>query len=242
MQLTKIVEALLFSYQEPLSVEHMTRAIRETAREIFDNARDDAEATAAAPYIKVLEKDVKAAITTLLQHYETDGHSFTLIERATGWRLCAKPEFADWSRALYPEKRTPRLSQAALETLAIIAYRQPITKAAIEAVRGVAVDTLVQQLIDRGLVYVHGRSTLPGKPTLYATTERFLDHFGVREVADLPNAQELQRVPLPEPAPPAQGAKTKSSKKKTASSVKADPAPLDITAEAAQPDPTPTAE
>jgi segregation and condensation protein B len=90
-----------------------------------------------------------------------------------------------------------RLSQPALETLAIIAYRQPITRAGIEAVRGVSVDTMVQQLVDRGLVKIEGRADLPGRPLLYGTTEAFLDHFGVKSLDEMPNAQELRRVKLP---------------------------------------------
>jgi segregation and condensation protein B len=199
MELPKIVEAMLFSYQEPLSVEHMTRAIKETARDIFDTARDDDEATAVAPLTKVTEEEVLGAIQALIAHYDQDGHAFTIAERATGWRLCAKIEYTEWSRALYPGKKSPRLSQPALETLAIIAYRQPITRAGIEAVRGVAVDTMVQQLVDRGMVKIEGRAALPGKPLLYGTTEAFLDHFGVKNLDDLPNASELRRIKLPEP-------------------------------------------
>jgi segregation and condensation protein B len=198
MELTKIVEALLFSYQEPLSVEHMTRAVKETARDIFDTARDDEEAMAVAQLTKVGEEDVLRALHELIAHYDTDGHSFTIAERAGGWRLCAKAEFTEWSRALYPGKKSPRLSQPALETLAIIAYRQPMTKAGIEAVRGVAVDTMVQQLVDRGMVRVEGRAALPGKPLLYGTTDAFLDHFGIKSLDDLPNATELRRMKLPE--------------------------------------------
>jgi segregation and condensation protein B len=199
MELIKIVEALLFSYQEPLSVEHMTRAVRETAKDIFDMANDDAEADSVALLTKVTEAGVKDALQQLIAHYDKDQHSFTVVERPTGWRLCAKPEFTEWSRSLYPGKRIPRLSLPALETLAIIAYRQPITKAGIEAVRGVAVDNMVQQLVDRGLAKVEGRAALPGKPLLYGTTADFLDYFSVSSLEELPNALELRRVQLSDP-------------------------------------------
>jgi segregation and condensation protein B len=86
-----------------------------------------------------------------------------------------------------------------LETLAIIAYRQPITRAGIEAVRGVSVDSMVQQLVDRSLIKIEGRADLPGKPILYGTTEAFLEHFAVRTLDELPNATELRRVKLPTP-------------------------------------------
>ena len=204
MELIKIIEALLFSYQEPLSVEHMGRAVRETAREIVEAAGSDAEA--AAPLAVVTDELVSQALQELIASYERDGHSFTVVERSTGWRLCAKAEYAEWCRALYPGKKPQRLSLPALETLAIIAYRQPITKAGIEAVRGVSVDAMVQMLLDRGLVRVEGRAELPGKPLLYGTTEGFLEHFAIRNIDELPNAQELRRAKLPtaeSDAPPA---------------------------------------
>jgi segregation and condensation protein B len=120
------------------------------------------------------------------------------MERANGWRICARGEYAEWCRALYPGKKVQRLSQPALETLAIIAYRQPITKAGVEAVRGVSVDAMVQQLVDRGLVKIEGRADLPGRPLLYGTTEAFLDHFGIKSLDEMPNSGELRRVKLPE--------------------------------------------
>ena len=86
-----------------------------------------------------------------------------------------------------------------METLAIIAYRQPITKAAIEAVRGVSCDGMIQKLLDRDLIRIGGRADLPGRPLLYQTTELFFEHFGINTIDDLPNAAELRRVKLPEP-------------------------------------------
>lgn len=198
MELIKIIEALLFSYQEPLSVEHMGRAIRETAREIVE-AGTEQEAADAAVLVNITDKQVDETVQELVASYEKEGRAFTVAERANGWRLCARHEYAEWSRALYPGKKPQRLSLPALETLAIIAYRQPMTKSGIEAVRGVSVDAMVQQLLDRGLIKVEGRAELPGKPLLYGTTEQFLDHFAIRSVEDLPNAQELRRVKLPSP-------------------------------------------
>lgn len=196
MELVQIVEALLFSCQEPLSVENMCRAVRETAKEISD-AGGAEEGVAALQ--TTTEAQVVEAIQKLVEHYEQDGRSFTVVERSTGWRLCAKGDYAEWCRALYPGKKAHRLSQPALETLAIIAYRQPITRAGIEAVRGVSVDAMVQQLLDRGLIKIEGRADLPGRPLLYGTTDLFLDHFGVRNLDELPNAIELRRVKLPSP-------------------------------------------
>jgi segregation and condensation protein B len=204
MELTQIVEALLFATQEPLPLTQMVVAVKDTARDI----QEAAEATEGGPapipewlpdLLKVDELNIREAIDQLVAHYEQDGRAFTISERTQGWRLCAKGDYAEWCRALYPGKKIHRLSQPALETLAIIAYRQPITRAGIEAVRGVSVDAMVQQLVDRGLIKIEGRADLPGKPLLYGTTESFLDHFAVRTLDELPNAQELRRIKLPTP-------------------------------------------
>jgi segregation and condensation protein B len=144
------------------------------------------------------------------------------------------------------------LSGPALETLAIIAYRQPVTRADIEAVRGVAVDGVMQVLLDRGLVKICGRAEMPGRPLLYETTEFFLEHFGLRHVEELPNADELRRVPLPKPEIPAEdpaaagegGDKPKKGRKKkeenvpvlegdSDAAVRADAAPADPASDAA---------
>ena len=125
------------------------------------------------------------------------GRAYQVRETATGWLLSSAPGYAPWLRALYPEAKPTRLSASALETLAIIAYRQPITRADMEAVRGVSVDGVMQTLLDRGLVKIAGRSESAGRPLLYATTQFFLDHFGLRHLDELPNAAELRHIPLP---------------------------------------------
>lgn len=206
MELISIVEALLFATQEPLGVPQMCAAVKETAKDIVDAASESASEDGVprmqipewvAPLAATTEEQVRAILDELIARYAAEKHAFTLVERANGWRIAARGEYAEWCRALYPGKKVQRLSQPALETLAIVAYRQPITKAGIEAVRGVSVDAMVQQLIDRGLMKIEGRADLPGRPLLYGTTEAFLDHFGVRSLDDMPNASELRRVKLP---------------------------------------------
>ncbi|MDP1588687.1 MAG: SMC-Scp complex subunit ScpB [Prosthecobacter sp.] len=198
MELISIVEALLFATQEPLGVPQMCAAVKDTAKDIVESASEDVAVPEwVAPLAATTEEQVRAILDELIARYEAEKHSFTLVERANGWRIAARGEYAEWCRALYPGKKVQRLSQPALETLAIVAYRQPITKAGIEAVRGVSVDAMVQQLIDRGLMKIEGRADLPGRPLLYGTTEAFLDHFGVRSLDDMPNASELRRVKLP---------------------------------------------
>ena len=100
-------------------------------------------------------------------------------------------------RGLFPEPKPARLSAPALETLAIIAYRQPITRADVEAVRGVTIDGVLQTLMERGLVKISGRAEIPGRPLLYETTQFFLDHFGLRTLDELPNVEELRKRYLP---------------------------------------------
>jgi segregation and condensation protein B len=100
-------------------------------------------------------------------------------------------------RQLFPATKPARLTPPSLETLAIIAYRQPITRADVEAVRGVAIDSVLQTLMERGLVKIAGRAEVPGRPLLYETTQFFLDHFGLRNLDELPNSEELKRRPLP---------------------------------------------
>ena len=199
MELIRIVEALLFACQEPLTVAEMGRAIRDTARETKESAKESGEPVdeEKAAMESVTDEQIRSAIDELVAHYDQDSRAFTIVERSSGWRLCARGEYAEWCRALYPGKKPSKLSAPALETLAIIAYRQPITKSAIEAVRGVSVDAMMQQLLDRGLVKIEGRAELPGRPLLYSTTDLFLDHFGVRTLDDLPNSAELRRVKLP---------------------------------------------
>lgn len=200
MELTAIVESLLFATQEALPLTQMVTAVKDTAKDIKEAAAEGEEIPEwVEALLKIDELSVREVIDQLVAHYDQDGRAFTIIERPHGWRLCAKAGYAEWCRALYPGKKVQRLSQPALETLAIIAYRQPITKAGVEAVRGVSVDAMVQQLVDRGLVKIEGRADLPGRPLLYGTTENFLDHFNVKNLDELPNASELRRVKLPTP-------------------------------------------
>lgn len=149
------------------------------------------------PFAKVHSGDIVEALILLEEEYRNFPRSFELRENAGGWQLVTRPVFSPWLRQLFPENRPARLSAPALETLAIIAYRQPITRADIEAVRGVAVDGVMQTLMDRELVRIAGRSELPGRPLLYETTQFFMEHFGLKNLDDLPNADELRRVALP---------------------------------------------
>ncbi len=189
MDLPQIVEALIFAAPEPVTATEIAKAIRRAA---VDSGEEDAR-----DWEKITQKKVEKVIDGIGEAFATAGRPVELMEGPTGWRFVTRAEYAEWVRSLLPEMRPERLSPPALETLALIAYRQPITKADIEAVRGVSVDGVLHKMMDRGLVKVGGRADLPGRPLLYETTELFQEHFGVKDLDDLPNAAELRRVELP---------------------------------------------
>jgi len=189
MTLTRVIEALLFSAQKPLSIRELATAIK--------GAEDDLASETPNEFARVKDSEVGAALEQLKTEYIQQGRAFLLIEKAEGWQLATDPSFARWVRQLFPAPKPARLSAPALETLAIIAYRQPITRADVEAVRGVNIDGVLQTLMDRGLVKIAGRAEVPGRPLLYETTQFFLDHFGLRNLDELPNAEELRKRNLP---------------------------------------------
>ncbi len=206
MQLTAIIEALLVASESPLGAEEIARLVRSRVAEAEDvHARENEDGNAPEPMPEWLvsmaatsAEEVVAAIGALNAHYEETSRAFAILERAKGWKLYTRPEYGEFIRQMFPGRKPERLSGPAMETLAIIAYRQPITKAAIEAVRGVSCDGMIQKLLDRDLIRIGGRAELPGRPLLYETTELFFEHFGIRTIDDLPNASELRRVKLPE--------------------------------------------
>ena len=207
MQLSAILESLLVASQEPLSSEEMARLVRARVAEAEDvHQRETDEGSSPAPlpdWITALAKtslgDAAAAVAGLNSHYEESGRAFTILERPKGWKLYTRTDYGEFVRHLFPGRKPERLSGPAMETLAIVAYRQPITKAAIEAVRGVSCDGMIQKLLDRDLIRIGGRAELPGRPLLYLTTDLFFEHFDINSIDDLPNSSELRRVKLPEP-------------------------------------------
>jgi segregation and condensation protein B len=192
MLLLQVLEAILFASPRPLPTGEIVGLFKAAAKEDTENG--DCAALAG-----LREGEVHASLLALRDKLSTEGRGMLLEETASGWQLVSGVQFGAWVRQLFPGDRPARLSPAALETLAIVAYRQPIARSEIEAVRGVAVDGIMQTLLERGLVKIAGRSELPGRPLLYGTTQYFLDHFGVRDVAELPNAAELRRVSLKPP-------------------------------------------
>ncbi|HEV2692487.1 MAG TPA: SMC-Scp complex subunit ScpB [Verrucomicrobiae bacterium] len=196
MEIKFILESLLFSAQKPMSEKELRDLLISAA------TTEDAD-DSAKPFKKVKDSDVTAALEALARDHETAARSYRLACVAGAWQFVTQPEFSPWLRALVGVKNRPtRLSQAALETLAIIAYRQPVTRAEVESVRGVNVDGTMQTILERGLVEQSGRAEVVGRPALYSTTPFFLEYFGLPGLEELPAADELRRIQVVHPPAP----------------------------------------
>lgn len=169
MKEKSIIEALLFVSNNPITREQMTEVLKNVSKEKLD------------PLIEELN-----------QEYIQNGHSFQIEEIAGGWQLRTRAEFGPWIKDMLNIQHRERLSAPALETLAVIAYKQPITKVEIEGIRGVNVDYILHALVDRGLIRVVGRKDVIGRPFLYGTTTQFLEHFGLSTLKDLPENDALK--------------------------------------------------
>ena len=192
MELKFILESLLFAAQKPLNPTEL--------RELLAGAAEESDEAAVKSFKKSKPDDIEAALEQLVQEHAGAQRSYRLACVAGAWQFVSLPEYAPWLRALLGKKiRPPRLSQPALETLAIIAYRQPLTRAEIEQIRGVAVDGVMQTLLERGLVERVGRAEVVGRPMTYGTTTLFLDYFGLRSLDNLPAADELRRIEIKKP-------------------------------------------
>jgi segregation and condensation protein B len=166
--LAQLLEAALFSAARPLTVEELGTL--------------DADATHA---------DVRVALDLIREHYDFDQHGIELVELAGGYQILTRPVHAATIERAQFSVRTPKLTAATLETLAVIAYRQPVGRAEIEEIRGVSAGGVLRSLQERGLIEVVGRSEGMGRPLLYGTTPLFLELLGLRDLTDLPKAEEL---------------------------------------------------
>lgn len=191
-ELKSVLEALLFAAPAPRSAEDL--------KALLAGAAEQCEAPAVRALKKARVAEITAALEALQAELEAAGRSFRLTCVAGAWQFVARPEFAPWLQARAGERARPaRLSQPALETLTIIAYRQPITRAEIEQIRGVSVDAVLQTLLERGLIEVVGRAEVVGRPQMYGTTRAFLEYFGLARLEDLPGGDELRRIPVERP-------------------------------------------
>ena len=192
MELKLVLESILFSSQKPLSIAELRACIKEAPGYAEEPIPTELQQVKAAVLEQTLE-DLSRDINVM-------GRSFRLTCVAGSWQFVNAPEYVAWIKALVGHRpRAPRLTQAALETLAIIAYRQPLTRAEAEQIRGVSVDGVLKMLIDRGLVEQAGRAEVLGRPMTFKTTELFLEYFGLKNLEDLPAADDLRRVPVDKP-------------------------------------------
>ena len=164
MEPKKIVEAILFSSSEPLTTSKLSSVLE-----------------------NVDGKRVRQAIKELNEEYEREEHAFRVEEIAGGFQMLTRPEYAEFVDKFRTIVRKSKLSQAALETLALIAHKQPITRAEIESIRGVQCGEVLRSLADKRLVKVAGRKDVPGRPLIYAITRNFLEHFGLNSIKDIGN-------------------------------------------------------
>jgi segregation and condensation protein B len=188
MRLTQIVEALLFASDAPLSAGDIA---------LIDERLD--------------EDTVEAVVQQLREEYESQERAFTIYEIAGGYQLLTRPEFAPYLERFDTVPQQTRLSSPALEVLAVIAYRQPIGRNEIEEIRGVGSSGVLKTLQDRSLIDVIGRSEGLGRPLLYGTTSKFLDHFGFRSLDDLPRPEDLPVILRSRPVADAESAEAKAS-------------------------------
>ena len=170
-EVTAIIEALLFVSHEPLTVDRLVAVISEAS---------------TATVVKTLRE--------LQSTCEREQRGMQLVEIAGGWQMVTRPEHGSWIRRLDKSKSAAKLSRSALETLAIIAYKQPIVRAEIEHIRGVETSGVLRTLLERKMVRIVGRKDVPGRPIMYGSTKFFLQHFGLKDLAELPPLREFKEL------------------------------------------------
>ncbi len=175
---SSVIEVLIFASDEPLPAKEIVAAIKEVDG-------DD---------VAISEKEVNEYVDLLNKNYEENDKSFRILRIAGGFAFGTLPEFSKYVGYISTEKSKRRLSNAALETLAIIAYKQPITKPEIETIRGVNSDYMINTLLEKGLITIKGRAETVGRPLLYVTTKNFLKYFGLNKLSDLPKPREIEEI------------------------------------------------
>ena len=173
-----IIEALIFSSDEPLTNAEIIKAIKGIDGEDSEISSDD----------------INSAVDLLNQEYETSGRAVKIVKIAGGYLFATREEYAKYIGYLSSEKTKRRLSQAALETLALIAYKLPFTKPELESIRGVNSDYILATLLDKKLITISGRAETIGRPLLYTTTDEFLKYFGLNSLSDLPKPREIEEI------------------------------------------------
>lgn len=205
--LPSVLKALLFSSGQPLSVKDIQdvfarfheqrQAPVEPEPSAGAPAPDAATEVDEAPILPaeipnlVTAAEIRDAMESVSEVLESNGDVYLLDESAKGYRIVTNPQFAPWVRALRNEPPPARLTVSSLETLAVVAYRQPVTRSEIEAVRGVSADAGLNKLLERELIYITGRAELPGRPLQYSTTDKFMEFVGVKSLVELPASDVL---------------------------------------------------
>ena len=169
--LKQVVEALIFASDSPIPAEQIKGIVEES--------------TVA---------EIRKTVEQLNLAYKQDNHAFQIIERGGGYQLVTRETYSQWVRKLFQGKRKSRLSQAALETLSVIVYKQPVSKPEVAHIRGVNCDAVIKTLLERKLVTLAGRADGPGRPLLYRTTKEFLKYFGINKLDDLPKPREIEEL------------------------------------------------
>lgn len=167
----QIIEALLFAATKPLMVNEIRKVIK-----------------------TVTPSQIQQYVQQIREEYVEQRRSFEVIEVAGGYEIATRKEFAPWIMRIELQKKAKQVTMSALETLAILAYKQPITRAEIEDLRGVDVSGVVNTLMERDLIKIVGRKEVPGRPFMYGTTEKFLEHFGLKSLAELPSIEEIKKL------------------------------------------------
>lgn len=168
-KLKSILEAILFAASEPISMEQFQDALPEAGK-----------------------RAIRKALIALQDEYQEMDRSFHLVEIANGYQICSRPEYSEWIQKFYTRQVRVTLSPSALETLAIVAYKQPITRADVAAIRGVNSDSVLNSLVEKRLVRITGRKE--GRALLFSTTDEFLQQFGLKDASDLPSLDEIDEL------------------------------------------------
>ncbi|MFP4521232.1 MAG: SMC-Scp complex subunit ScpB [Fibrobacterota bacterium] len=172
-ELNNIIESVLFASTEILSMNRLKQLLGENCGSA---------------------KEIREAVAEINRNFQIQRHPLEIVEIAGGFRMRTIQKYSHWVREVAREKASRRLSQGALETLAIIANKQPCTKAEVEAIRGVQTDGALKTLLERNIISIVGRSDKPGKPIVYGTTKEFLEYFGLNRLSDMPKVEDLETI------------------------------------------------
>lgn len=195
MNLSRIVEAIIFVSEQPVTVDFLKEALLREQNELMEASLTSPDTGEEVMLdLSGLEDALHTVLAQLTEKYSADPYPFEIRAVAGGYQFFTKRPYYKFVKQAVLQKNQKRLSRAALETLAIVAYRQPITKAEIEFIRGVNADYAMQKLLEKKLVSIIGRAEAPGKPLLYATSPFFMQYFGIKDISELPKLKEFEEM------------------------------------------------